>query len=278
MAEKTVFISGATSGIGLVTANKLHDMGWKVYAGGLQGDDFLQLTHGITQLPFDITDSEGVEGAVKLLTIEIDHLDALINNAGIQIPGPIEVLSMEEIRRQFDVNFFGHLQVSKSLLPLLRKSDSGRIINVSSLMGQVAFPLLGAYSMSKQALEAMSDILRMELKPSGIHVSVIEPGAIETAMTNAVVKKLDTLRENSSPQIQSDYAPFFKGMIKTLRSQNQNATSPEKIADIIIKVLNSQKPKARYAIGLEVVGFSTIRKILPNSLGDWFILRVLGIK
>lgn len=278
MAEKTIFISGATSGIGLVTANKLHDMGWKVYAGGMQGDDFLQLTHGITQLPFDISDPEGVEGAVKLLTIEIDHLDALINNAGIQIPGPIEALSMDDIRRQFDVNFFGHLQVSKSLLPLLRKSESGRIINISSLMGQVAFPMLGAYSMSKQALEAMSDILRMELKPSGIHVSVIEPGAIETPMTNTVAEELNTLRENSSPQIQRDYAPFFRGMIKTLRSQNQNATSPEKIADVIIKALNSEKPTARYAIGLDVTGLSTIRRMLPDSWGDWFILRVLGIK
>lgn len=278
MVEKTVFISGATSGIGLVTANKLHDMGWKVYAGGLQGDNFLKLTHGITQLPFDITDPEGVEGAVKLLNIEIDHLDALINNAGIQIPGPIEALSMEDIRWQFDVNFFGHLQVSKSLLPLLRKADSGRIINVSSLMGQVAFPLLGAYSMSKHALEAMSDVLRMELQSSGIHVTVIEPGAIKTPMTISVAEKLDAIHENSSAEIQSNYANLFDGMIKTLHSQSQNATSPEKVANTIIHALASKKPKARYTIGMDVSAFSTIRKILPDSFGDWFIYRVLGIK
>ena len=278
MTEKTVFISGATSGIGLVTANKLHEMGWKVYAGGLQGDDYLKLTYGITQLPFDIADPEGIEGAVKLLNIEIEHLDAIVNNAGIQIPGPIEALSMEQIRRQFDVNFFGHLQLTKALLPLMRKADSARIVNVSSLMGQVAMPLLGAYAMSKHALEAMSDVLRLELKPIGIHVAVVEPGAINTAMASKSLEEMESAHENSSSQIQNDYATFFKGMIETLQKQNENAPSPDKIARLIIHALNSDKPKARYTSGMDVRGLSTIRKILPGSLGDRFLLRVLGIK
>lgn len=276
--SKTVFVSGATSGIGLATAKKLHDAGWTVYAGGLQGDDFLQLGHGVIQLPFDIADAEDVSGAAKFLSIEIEHLDVLVNNAGIQLSGALEALSMDDIRKQFDVNVFGHLQVIKAFLPLMKKSPSPRIVNVSSLMGQVAMPILGAYSMSKHALEAMSDVLRMELAPQGIHVSVVAPGAIATPMAEQSLAKLQKLQDDSPPEMQANYAAFFEGMAQTLATQNQNATSPEKIADVIVEALTTEKPKARYSIGMDVTALSTIRKITPKSFSDWFLKRVLGIK
>jgi len=275
---KTVFVSGATSGIGLATAKKLHAAGWKVFAGGLQGDNFLQLGHEITQLPFDIGDEDGVSGAAKFLSIEIEQLDALVNNAGIQISGHLEALSMQEIRRQFDVNVFGHLHLIKALLPLLKKAPSARIVNVSSLMGEVAMPMLGAYSMSKHALEAMSDVLRLELAPQGIHVSVVAPGAISTPMAEQSLEKLEELYNNSFPEVQSDYKFLYEGMAKTLENQNQSATSPEKIAEVIVKALTTENPKARYSIGAANTGLSTIRKIAPKSFGDWFLKRALGIK
>ncbi|GAB5493349.1 MAG: oxidoreductase [Phototrophicaceae bacterium] len=275
---KTVFISGATSGIGLVTAQKLHELGWKVYAGGLQSDDFSVLEYGITPLPFDISDATDIEGAVKFMTIDLNQLDALVNCAGIQVSSPLEALPVERLRQQFEVNVFGHFQIIQGLLPLLRQSEKGRIVNVSSLMGQVAMPMLGAYSMSKHALEAMSDVLRMELAQFGIHVAVVEPSAIDTPMTSKALHDLEALRQASSDDIQIQYEHFFDAMTKTLASQGQHATPPAKIANAIIHAITSNRPKARYAIGIDVMGLSTIRKILPESLFDRILLRALGIK
>lgn len=278
MTQKTVFISGATSGIGLATAKQLNNLRWRVYAGGLSSDDFSTLGENIHPLPFDITDEEAVADAVQQLIDEVGQLDALVNNAGIQLSGPLEGLSMAQIRQQMEVNLFGHVQVTKAMLPLLRGAPSARIVNVSSLMGQVAMPLLGAYSMSKHALEAFSDVLRLELAPSGIYVTVVEPGAIETPMSNRAYDGLVKIRDNSPQEIQTTYQSFFDGMLNTLKSQGTNATSPETIAKVIVHAITSKRPKARYAIGMEVKGLSTIRKLLPDALSDWILLRALGIK
>lgn len=276
--SKTVFITGATSGIGLVTAQKLHELGWNVYASGLQEDDFSKLPYGITTLPFDLSDDVDVEGAIKFLKIELKHLDAVVNCAGIQISSPLEALSIESLRRQFEVNVFGHFQLIQALLPLLRQSESGRIVTVSSLMGQVPMPMLGAYSMSKHALEAMSDVFRMELAQFGIYVAIIEMGAIDTPMTDNALKDLERIRQESSLDVQAQYEKFFDGMLATLQSQSKNATAPQKIADAIIHALTNDKPKARYTIGLEVQGLITMRKMMPNWLFDKILLRILGIK
>lgn len=276
--KKTVFISGATSGIGLATANMLHQTGWHVYAGGLQTDDFSVLDDGITQLPFDITDAEGIAGAMRLLKVEAGQLDALVNNAGIQIAAPLEAVTIEQVRQQFEVNVFGHLQVTQACLPLLRQSQAARIVNVSSLMGVIAMPMLGAYSMSKHALEAMSDVLRQELSPFGIRVSVVTPAAINTPMVQQAIDQLEQVEQISSQQIQHDYAKFFKAMKATLEQQNRDALSPDKVADVIIRALTSKRPKARYAVGLDVKVLSTIRKFAPISFVDALLRRILGIK
>ncbi|MGJ3240190.1 MAG: SDR family oxidoreductase [Anaerolineae bacterium] len=277
MTQKVVLISGATSGIGLVTANKLHELGWKVYAGGLQGDNFLKLQYGITQLPFDITDSEDIAGAVKLIMIESGRLDALVNNAGIQIAGPLESLSMAQLRKQFNVNLFGHVEVTQAVLPMLHSAPDARIVNVSSLMGSVTMPLLGAYSMSKHALEAYSDALRLELAPSGIHVATVTPGAIATPMSDHTSTSLAQLRDDSPLEMQKRYHALFEGMLNTLDQQNASATPPEAIADAIIDALTSDNPRPRYIIGSGVRGLTTLHNLLPTRLWDHFLKRVLGI-
>ncbi len=276
--SKTVFITGATSGIGLVTAQKLHQLGWDVYAGGLQTDDFSILDEGITAIPFDLNISDTINDTVNTLKTKLDHLDAIVNCAGIQLSSPLEALPVESLRQQFEVNVFGHFQLIQELLPLIRQSESGRIVNLSSLMGQVSMPMLGAYSMSKHALEAMSDAWRMELAQFGIQVAIIEMGAIDTPMTDNALKDLEAIRDASSSDIQVHYKKFFDGMLATLQSQGKNATPPEKIADAILHALTSDKPKARYTIGLEVQSLFTMRKILPDWLFDKILLRALGIK
>lgn len=274
---KTGFISGATSGIGLVTANQLQKLGWRVYGAALPDDDFSLLDEAIIRMSLDISNQDAVLATAQQIEDEVGHLDGLVNNAGIQVASPLEVIDLDDLRAQFEVNVFGHLQVIQAMMPLLRVSQSARIVNVSSLMGLVAMPMLGAYSMSKHALEAMSDVLRLELKPFGINVAVIEMGAIDTPMTHSMAETLEKVRQGLNAEAQNHYAKLFDGMTAALQSQGKNATAPEKIADAIIHALTNPKPKSRYSIGIEVVGLSTIRKIFPDAVGDFVLLRALGL-
>lgn len=263
---KTVFISGATSGIGLVTAKKLAELGWTVYAAALPTDDFSVLPSQINPVPLDIRNSQAVMNAAERIMRDSGYLDAIVNNAGIQIPSPLETISIDALRQQFEVNVLGHLTVIQAMLPLLRQSDSPRIVNVSSLMGKVAMPLLGAYSMSKHALEAMSDTLRMELK---MQVSLIEMGAIATLM----IAKMESMLESSTPR----YADLFAGMTKALRKQNERTIPPDLVAKVIIHALTAKKAKTRYIVDAATYGLFMMRKFAPDEIGDKILSWALGL-
>jgi NAD(P)-dependent dehydrogenase (short-subunit alcohol dehydrogenase family) len=168
--------------------------------------------------------------------------------------------------------------VIQAFLPLLRQSNTEkRIVNVSSLMGRVAMPLLGAYSMSKHALEAMSDGLRLELAPTGIQVAVVQPGAIATPMTDAMPDLLENSRLKLTQEQQTRYARLYLGMKHTLEKQAQSAMPPDIIADCIVHALTSPKPKTRYAPGVAVKGLLLMRCLAPDAIGDAILRRALGI-
>jgi NAD(P)-dependent dehydrogenase (short-subunit alcohol dehydrogenase family) len=272
---KTVFISGATSGIGLVTTKQLAELGWTVYAAALPDDDFSVLPSSAIPLPLNIEDFHAIRAAKERIQDEVGRLDGLVNCAGIQIPRPLEFTHIHLLHQQFNVNVFGHLYVIQAMLPLLRKSESPRIVNVSSLMGKVAMPLLGAYSMSKHALEAMSDTLRMELAPDGILVSLIEMGAIATPMAETATQILEKEAAQRSPK--SSYANLLKGMAKALRKQNQNAIPPELVAKAIIHALTAKKAKTRYVVDAATLGLFMMRKFAPDEIGDKILLWALGL-
>jgi NAD(P)-dependent dehydrogenase (short-subunit alcohol dehydrogenase family) len=281
---KTVLITGASSGIGLVTAKKLDTLGRRVFAVALPSDDFAALQRGaserLTVLPLDITDENAVSAASHVISNLIGDigLQGIVNNAGITIPAPLESLPIEALRRQFEVNLFGHLRVIQAFLPLLRQSKTEkRIVNVSSLMGRVAMPLLGAYSLSKHALEAMSDVLRLELVSEGMHVAVVQPGAVATPMTDAMPHLLETSRLKLTHEQQTRYARLYTGMMRTLQKQAQSAMPPEIIADCIVHALTSPKPKTRYAPGAAVKGLMLMRRLAPDTIGDAILRRALGI-
>lgn len=275
-----VFISGATSGIGCVTAKLLDAMGWRVFAADLPDDDFTSLdttSDKLVNCPLDITDPTAVADTAQQIakTVGDDGLQAIVNNAGIQITGVLETLPLDQLRQQFEVNVFGHLQVTQILLPLLRKSStSRRIVNVSSLMGKVAMPTLGAYSMSKHALEAMTDVLRLELAQWNIHVTAIEMGAIQTPMTDSMEA---ILQQAKAHQPNTDYDSLYNSMTDALRVQNKNATPPEDVAKVIIHALTSPKPKTRYVVGAATKGLIAMRKLAPDTVGDAILKRALGI-
>lgn len=279
---KTVFISGASSGIGFVTAQKLDAMGWKVYAAALPTDDFEALknsaTDNLVALPLDIRNPEAVQAAMKQIEAESGYLNGLVNNAGITVPGALEALALDAVRQQFEVNVFGHLQVTQAMLPLLRQADDARIVNVSSVMGKVAMPLLGAYSMSKHALEAMSDVFRMELAQFGIHVAIIEMGAVDTPMTANIEECTQYYRKGMSEELDNHYADLYEKMIASTVKMGQQAVSPQKIAKTILHALTNSNPKTRYLIGAETAGLITMRKLVPDKFGDTILKWALGLK
>lgn len=279
---QSVFISGATSGIGLTTAQLLDEQGWRVFAAALPNDDFSLLVNNTSErlvtLQLDITDADAITKVVQTIKEHVgnDGLQAIINNAGIQLVGALETLSANDLRQQFEVNVFGHFQVIQAMLPLLRQTR-GRIINISSLMGKVAMPILGAYSMSKHALEGMSDALRLELALFGIDVILIEFGAIDTPMTNGMKVLLDNQFNSLSSEVQANYQSLYNAMTETLVQQAKNATSPEKIAEVIIHALTTNKPKPRYAISPAVKGLMMMRQFAPDEIGDSILKRALKL-
>lgn len=279
---RTVFISGASSGIGLATAQQLDAAGWRVFAAALPRDDFEPLQSSCSEqlvtLPLDITDETMVQEAAQRVADEVGEagLHGLVNNAGIHIPGPLETLAVERVQQQFAVNVFGHLRVTQALLPLLRQAK-GRIVNVSSMMGKVALPTLGAYSMSKHALEAMTDTLRLELAAQGIHVCAVEPGAIQTPMTSGMESLLGQVRDELTDEQQGLYDSLLRDMSAVLERQAGSATPPHAIAEVIVMALTSNRPKPRYAVGADVRGLLALRALAPDEIGDQILRRALKI-
>lgn len=278
---KTVFISGATSGIGLVAAQELDALGWKVYGAALPTDNFETLKNSCSEkfvpLPLDITNAEAVQAATKQIESETGSLNGLVNNAGINVPGALETLPLDAIRQQFEVNVFGHLQVTQAMLPLLRKADEARIVNTSSLLGKVAMPLLGAYAMSKHALEAMSDTLRLELAQFGIQVSIIEPGAVDTPMTDNAEEETERVRQQMSPDLEKLYTDIYRKMGKATGDMAEQAVPPQNVTKAIIHALTSTKPKTRYVISFEIQALMIMRKLAPDTVGDAILKRALGL-
>jgi NAD(P)-dependent dehydrogenase (short-subunit alcohol dehydrogenase family) len=253
--------------------------GWHVYAAGLPQDDFSVLQHPqITPLPLDICDQQAVAAAAERITAQHGSLRGIVNNAGIQIPGTLETIPMEDLQRQFQVNVFGHLHVTRTMLPLLRAAHGGRIVTVTSMMGKVALPVLGAYSMTKHALEAMCDTLRIELEPQQIQVAIIEPGAIQTPMTGSMGTLMQHAQQQMTDSLHTLYDPLYDAMNAVLQTQEQHATPPETVANAILHALSSPTPRARYAIGAAVKGLIWMRTLAPEPVGDRILKRSLGIK
>jgi NAD(P)-dependent dehydrogenase (short-subunit alcohol dehydrogenase family) len=270
---KHVLITGATSGIGLDTAKHFDALNWKVYAVGLPQDDtraLLSNASNITFVPMDITQSHSVTQAFERIT----QLDALVNCAGVNIPAPLEILPIEQFQQQLEVNVIGQLRVIQQALPLLRTTH-GHIVNVSSLMGKVAMPILGAYSASKHAFEAMSDVLRMELSKDGIRVSVIVMGAIDTPMTKNMVNMLDKAQQWDT---HGYYRELFASMRQALVGQSKTAISAQKVTQVIVQAVESKNPKPRYEVGGAVQGLIFMRRFSPLSIGDKILKHALNIK
>lgn len=275
-----VVITGCSTGIGEAAAQHLASRGYHVFAGVRRAQDAERLERHVigrcTPLILDVTDQGSIERAFRAIDEEVGDsgIQGIVNNAGVAKGGPLEFLDMEVWRDQFEVNFFGLISVTKAAMPLIRKGG-GRVVLVGSTSGRVATPLMGPYTSSKFAVEGLADSLRLELAPSGIHVSVIEPGAIRTAIWEKGRQEAARLRSEMPPEAMEHYGELVDSIVKGIEFQDKSAVSPHKVAEAIEHALSSPRPRARYPIGRDAWVSVTASRLLPTRFMDGLISRVV---
>lgn len=265
----SVLVTGASRGIGRATAERLAGTGWQVFAGVRKAQD---APAGTTPVVVDVTDDAQVAALADALP---ERLDAVVNNAGVVVAGPVEALTTEDLRRQLDINVVGQVAVTKAVLPKLR-AGGGRIVFVSSVSGRISTPMTGAYTASKFALEALADALRIELRPWGIPVSLVEPGAIDTDMWKTAPEMIEETNAALAPEYRELYAGHVDGMRKTVRFIQKQASPPRTVVAAIEKALTADRPKARYVVGADSRAQLAAKAVLPTRVFDAFLAKGTG--
>ncbi|MFD9659676.1 oxidoreductase [Streptomyces mirabilis] len=273
MPAKTALVTGASSGIGEATALKLQALGYTVYGAARRTDRLQKLAdRGIRPLAMDVTDDDSMHAGIDRIVAETGRIDVLVNNAGYGSYGAIEDVPMEEARRQFEVNVFGAMRLAQLALPHMRAQRSGTIVNITSMGGKIYTPLGGWYHGTKFALEALSDCLRLEAKPFGIDVVVIEPGGIATEW-GAIAA--DQLEKSSTAGAYTKQADAVASSLRSEANAKRNSP-PQVIADAIGKAVTARRPKTRYATGFGARPLIALRRIVSDRTFDTVISRAVG--
>ncbi|MDR6999786.1 SDR family oxidoreductase [Neobacillus niacini] len=276
MEKKTAIVTGSSSGFGLLTVIELALRGFTVIAtmrNLTKSDQLLELAKEKQVVDYihvhllDVTSPESINEFKSFLP-EWPSVDVLVNNAGFAVGGFSEELSIEDYRKQFETNFFGLIAVTNAVLPFMRANGRGRIINMSSMSGRFGFPGLSAYSASKHALEGYSESLRLELKPLGIDVSLIEPGSYQTNIWTSVD---DLMVDTDSP-----YATYMKSILKEIDNGKTGYGNPMEVAKLVSEIATQERPpKLRYPIGKGVKSNLFLKNILPWEKLEAFIIKKL---
>ncbi len=270
-------MTGASSGIGEACALRLDQMGFLVFAGVRKDEDGEALRRKasprLTPVLLDVTQASSIQSAAVTVSKAVGDqgLSGLVNNAGIAVGGPLEFMPIEELRRQLEVNVVGQVAVTQAFLPLLRQSQ-GRIVNIGSFSGVMALPFVGPYAASKFALEAVTDALRVELRPWGIQVSIIEAGEIDTPIWEKTVASADATLARLPPQGQAWYGAVISGLRNRLAQHG--GLPPDRVAQLVVHALTAARPRTRYVIG-RGAWFLVLLRFLPDRLRDWLITRQL---
>ena len=272
---RVVLVTGASSGIGEDTARRLQALGYIVYGAARRTDRLQALAaDGIRPLAMDVTDDASMSADVNRILEETGRIDVLVNNAGYGSYGAIEDVPIDEARRQFEVNVFGLGRLTQLVTPHMRTQGSGTIINISSMGGKLTTPLGGWYHATKYAVEALSDALRMELRPFGIDVVVVEPGGIRTEWYAIAADHLEATAEGSA------YADQVKAVAGSMRSESyqRRYSPPAVIARTIGKIVTARRPRTRYAVGFMARPLIAARRILPDRAFDRLIGAAFGLR
>jgi NAD(P)-dependent dehydrogenase (short-subunit alcohol dehydrogenase family) len=273
----SVLVTGAARGIGRATSLRLAAAGWHVLAGVRRTEDGEALRSAangrIEPLALDVTDSAQVARLAEALP---ERLDAVVNNAGVVVSGPVEGIPLDELRRQLEVNVVGQVAVTQAVLPKLRESR-GRVVFVSSLSGRVATPMTGAYNASKFALEGLADALRMEVRPWGIKVVLVEPAQTDTDMWREADGALDEAVAALAPAHRELYAGHIEGSRKMIPFSQRMASPVDGVAGTIERALTSSRPRARYVVGVGPRIQGVLSQLTPTPVLDAALSRATGV-
>ena len=262
----TVLVTGASSGIGEATALRLARRGMRVLAGVRREEDAARLRgQGLEPLLLDVTEPEQIAG------LEVgEELAGLVNNAGVALAAPLEFVPLDELRRQLEINVIGQVAVTQAFLPALR-SAGGRVVFVGSIAGKSALPFLGPYASSKFGLEAIADSLRVELRPWGMSVSIVEPGSIKTPIWTKGAERAQTLR---NPEVDALYGAAIEKFRALALKRGLNGIEADEVAKIVEHALTSERPKPRYLVGRDARMRALIQR-LPTKARDRVIARLM---
>ncbi len=262
MTSKVVLISGASAGFGRASATQLARLGYRVYGTSRRAEfpEAADSDSSPLMLPMDVCDDGSVQTAIEFVLKREGRIDVVVNNAGVGLAGAVEDTSVEEAKAIFETNFFGVLRVCRAVLPTLRAQGGGHIVNVSSLGGLVTIPFQGFYSASKYALESMSDALRMELRPFGVHVTLIEPGDFKTGFTAARVF-------SAASGDGSAYRENCQKAVAVMEHDEQNGADPQKVAQLLARIIADPSPGIRYPVGGLFQRLAVgARRVLPSAV------------
>jgi NAD(P)-dependent dehydrogenase (short-subunit alcohol dehydrogenase family) len=278
----SVLITGASTGIGEACALRLDGAGYRVFAGVRRTEDAERLRAGasprLTPVSIDVADAASIERARVDVTNALGSagLEALVNNAGIAVAGPLELLPLDALRHQLEVNVIGQIAVTQAFLPLIRRA-TGRVVLMGSIGGRMASPFLAPYCASKFALEAIADALRLELAPWKIHVALIEPGSIATPIWTKSASAADRLQEQFAANDGADYTAALDAMRQAAASTGRRGVPASLVADAVTHAIESRSPKTRYLVGRDAHIRAWLVRIVPDRLRDRLIRRAMKL-
>jgi NAD(P)-dependent dehydrogenase (short-subunit alcohol dehydrogenase family) len=261
--SKVVLITGGSSGIGKSIGEFLHHKGFAVYGTSRNPD---KVVHSIFPLvALDVRDAKSIHLAVAKIIQETGRLDIVINNAGVGITGPLEEIPMEEIKNNFETNFFGPIEVMKAVLPQMRSQNSGLIINITSIAGYMGLPYRSVYSASKGALELITEALRMEVKAFGIQITNVAPGDFATNIAAG--------RFHAPVTIGSAYEKVYDDVLRTMDQHVDSGSNPNEMAEAVYQIIHESNPRIHYKVGAFMQKFSIVlKRILPDKVYEKMLM------
>lgn len=281
-ARGAVLVTGASSGIGRATALALDSLGFEVFAGVRKDSDAESLraegSDRLEPLMLDVADEASVGAAASAVEERTGErgLAGLVNNAGVAIGAPVEMIELDELRRQLEVNLVGQVAVTKALIPLLRRAR-GRIVFISSVGGRLSLPFMSPYHASKWGIEALADSLRIELRPWGIEVVVIEPGSIKTAMWGKGQSQADDVLGRMDAEGRALYGAKIAAMQAAAQEEEAKGIAPERVAEVVADSLTARRPRTRYLVGRDAKLNARVRRLVPDRVFDRLLERQMGL-
>ncbi len=282
ISPRYVLVTGASTGIGAACVLGCARYGMTVFAGVRNLEAGAALKGGVDGslilVQLDVTDEHSIRQAADLVrrTVGEIGLSGLVNNAGIAIGSPLEVIPLTQLRKQLDVNVIGQIAVTQAVLPLLRQAR-GRIVNMGSIAGRGAIPMMGPYAASKFALEALTDALRLELRPWGIEVSIIEPGAIATPIWEKSLKTALDVESTVTEEGRRLYGEAARRVREAVDQAAQRAIPTDAVVEAVLHALTSTRPKTRYLVGTDAKIRAMMAKWLPDRVQDWILRKALKL-